>query len=570
MFALMLRVKIFVTLLIFSSFWSKAQNTFLPIDNFTNYYTDRLDIIGISHINSTSLKPLLRNEVYNFDIKEKNKNSIKYYGNIIAPQSFRYIEADNIELSDYDTSDEKSAYNFKTFKKQIFAHPSAFYSVHKKDFLLVLNPVFGFSGGYDFTSNNSTFQNSRGLEVRGTIDNKVGFYSFITENQFRFPQYYNTIIDSSGVIPGYGFHKPFGSGAYDFFLARGYITFSATKHISMQFGHDRNFIGNGYRSLILSDFSNPYLFLKINTKFRRFNYQNLYTQLYDYSYSEGKSALGHSKYFVNHYLGIKFPCNFSIGFFESVIYNRGNNSSKGYFDISYLNPVIFYRAIEHNLNSSDNVMVGADWKWNFKNHFSFYGQFVLDEFIKNEMVKHTRSWVNKFGVQSGLKYINAFKIKYLDVQIEYNIVRPYMYAHFKQNQNYINYNQPLAHPFGANFKEIVFLAKYRPTYKLFVEAGFLNIIKGLDSNSTTKNFGGNILIDYQNRPKDTGIKISDGVKTVYSIFFANASCMVYHNLWFDAKLMFRKVESKSDVFNNKCTWLQVGFRMNLSQSNNNF
>ena len=570
MFAFMFRIKLIVVLLVLPIIAANAQNTYLPINNFTNYYTDRLDIIGISNIITTSLKPILREESYNFFIKDKSKNSINIYGKKIAPQAFRYIYQDNIELSDFDTLEEKSNNCFKNFKKRIYAHPSALYSVNKKDFFLIINPVFGFSGGISLIDRKTLFQNTRGLEVRGNIDNKLGFYSFISENQFRFPQYFEQLVDSTGVIPGNGFHKPFGANAYDFFLARGYITFSPSKHIAMQFGHDRNFIGNGYRSLILSDFSNPYLFLKINTKIRRFNYQNLFTQLTDYYYQTGNGSGIKSKYFVNHYLGLKILKNLNLGFFESVIYDRGDSSNKGYFDINYLNPVIFYRAIEHNLNSSDNVLVGTDWKWNFKNRFSFYGQFVLDEFIKKEMVKHTRSWVNKFGVQTGMKYINAFKIKYLDLQIEYNLVRPYMYAHFKRSQNYINYNQPLAHPFGANFKEIVLLAKYQPLYRLFIETGVISALKGLDSNSTSKHFGGNILTTYQNRPKDTGIKIGDGVKTNFSIFFINASYMLYHNIWIDFRLMIRQVNSNLSKFDSNSNVIQFGFRMNLSQTDYNY
>lgn len=565
MFALMFRIKLLFFLSIFSGYYAIAQHTFLPINSFTNYYTDRLEIMGIIDNTTTSLKPYSREISYNFNLNNTSKNNIIDFGNKKAPQSFKYILNDNILLSNIDTSSESVLNSFKAFKKSFYTHPSALFSVNKPDFTFVINPVLGFSGGIDVADNNSSiFRNTRGIEVSGKIDGKLGFYSFISENQMRFPAYFNNIIDSTGVIPGYGFHKPFGSNAYDFFLARGYITFSPLKHVGVQFGHDRNFIGNGYRSLILSNFSTPYLFIKINTKFKNFNYQNLYTQLSDYNYNPAEGGSISHKYFVNHYLGIKFLKNFNIGFFESVIYDRSKTSNNSYFDINYLNPVIFYRAIEHNLNSSDNVMVGTDWKFNFLNKFSLYGQFIIDEFIKDEMVKHTRSWVNKFGVQNGLKYINAFGVKYLDLQIEHNIVRPYMYMHFKQSQNFVNYNQALAHPLGANFKEIVLLAKYQPSRRLFIEGCFINAIKGLDSSSTSLRNGGNILLTYLNRPKENGIKIGDGIKTNFIIFYTNASYMIYHNIWFDAGITVRNAKSTFDKYDNKCILYQLGLRMNLS------
>lgn len=551
-------------------FYTKAQSTYLPINSFTNYYTDRLDIIGIIDIEKTSLKPYLREESYNFPIRKEGKHSLIHYGKKIAPIGFRYILDDNIELSDLDTLATGSANSWASFKKRIYAHPSALFSVNNKDLTLIINPVLGFSGGNDYKNINSTFQNIRGVEVRGSIDNKVGFYSFISENQFLFPDYYNEIIYSTGVIPGNQFHKKFGSNARDFFLARGYITFSPTKHIGMQFGHDQNFIGNGFRSLILSDFSNPYLFLKINTKIWRFNYQNLFTQLTDYSYQSGNGSGVKPKYFVNHYLGVKLFKSLDIGMFESVIYDHGDSSHKGSFDINYLNPIIFYRAIEQNLNSSDNAIIGMDWKWNFKKRFSFYGQVILDEFVKNELIKQTGWWANKYGLQTGLKYINAFKIKCLDLQVEYNVVRPYTYQHYKRSQNYVNYNQPLAHPFGANFKEFLFIAKYQPIYKLFIETGFIYAIKGLDSSSKSMHFGGNILETYDKRPMERGNKIGQGVKATYTLFFFNASYMLYHNLWIDARANIRMVESDLTKFESNTTWFQLGLRMNLNMRNYDF
>jgi hypothetical protein len=561
-------------ILVLGSSFTKAQSTYLPINSFTNYNIDRLDISENTNVFNTSLKPYLRNSV----------NYVGLYFN--EPVEFsklnnRYILDDNFEYSYYDTFKyEIESFDiihkpWKLFKKRLYAVPSALFSLKtysegNKDLTLIINPVLGFSGGKDFNNSTSTFQNTRGIEVRGSIDNKVGFYSYLTENQFRFPNYYNQIIDSTGVIPGNGFHKPFGSNAHDFFMARGYITFSPTKHIGMQFGHDRNFIGNGYRSLILSNFSNPYLFLKINTKIWRFNYQNLFTQLTDFTSQSASGEGVKPKYFVNHYLGIKLFKTLNIGFFESVVYDRSDSIHKGSFDINYLNPVIFYRAIEHNLNSSDNVIVGMDWKWNFKKRFSFYGQFVLDEFIKNEMIKRTGSWVNKFGVQTGLKYINAFTVKGLDLQVEYNAVRPYTYTHFKQSQNYVNYNQALAHPFGANFKEAIFIAKYQPFYNLFIETGFIYVMKGLDSNSSTKHFGGNILTTYENRPNEKGLKIGQGVKTNYSIFFLNASYMLYHNLWIDARANIRAVKSDLAKYQSNTNWFQLGLRMNLDMRNYDF
>ena len=55
------------------------------------------------------------------------------------------------------------------------------------------------------------------------------------------------------------------------------LKYKANKFITADFGKGRHFIGNGYRSLLLSDNQTPYPFLKLTTEFGRVKYYNLYT-----------------------------------------------------------------------------------------------------------------------------------------------------------------------------------------------------------------------------------------------------------------------------------------------------
>ena len=84
----------------------------------------------------------------------------------------------------------------------------------------------------------------------------------------------------------------------------------------------------------------------------------------------------------------------------------------------------------------------------------------LDEFSLTDLRQDNGFWANKYGYQLGFKMFDAFKIESLTLQTEYNLVRPYTYAHHNPEQNYAHYNQPLAHPLGANFSEMLFLANY--------------------------------------------------------------------------------------------------------------
>lgn len=546
-------------------FWQSlllAQQTYLPINSFTNYHISRLDIAGITDGFNTSLRPISRENL--------NRLSPTLAQSGLVKNSLRYFKTELYEYPSNDTAEFNKNLDFNSAgkRKVFYKTPMALYSQKMKDFTLMINPVIGFAGGRDLSDNNNTHQLTGGIELRGMIDRKVGFYSLITKNYIQFPTYINQMVDSSGVIAGEGYHV--NEGDERFFKARGYFTFSPTRHIGLQFGQDQNFIGNGYRSLVLSNHSKDYLFLKVNTKIWKLNYQNLFTQITDYTRQSATGKGIKPKFFVNHYLGIKLFKNLEIGVFESIIFDRSDSVKKGYFDLNYLNPIIFYEAVENDLNSSDNVILGGDWKWNFLQRFSFYGQLVLDEFNRKELSKRSKWWANKYAIQAGLKYINAFTIKGLDLQVEYNLARPYTYSHFKRSQNYVNYNQPLAHPLGANFKELLGIIKYQPSYKLFVETGLFFIIKGLDSSSKTKHFGGNILETYGKRPYEYGHNIAQGVNTNYSMAFLHVSYMAYHNIWLDARANIRLVKSDLTSFNSESSWFQLGLRMNLSMRDYDF
>ena len=249
-----------------------------------------------------------------------------------------------------------------------------------------------------------------------------------------------------------------GNSHYDYILARGYIDFQAVKdYINVTFGYDKNFIGNGYRSLFLSDFSNSYLFLKINTRIWKFNYMNLFTELTPQTIQiNAGDKLLDKKYTSMHHLSMDVTKWLNVGIFEAVVFDRRNH-----FEFSYLNPVIFLRLAE-------NAFVGIDLKANVAKRFQFYAQLLLDELKVSEMRSGKGWWANKFGIQAGGKYINAFSVKNLDLQGEVNLVRPFTYSHYDSLANYTHYNQPLAHPLGAGFAEILGVVHCQPVKNLFL------------------------------------------------------------------------------------------------------
>ena len=475
-----------------------------------------------------------------------------------------YLSNDNWEWTDnHDNINPKPIWN------TIYKYKSDFlYGADKKEAIAIhVNPVLYLSVGGESADSRYTYINTRGVQIRGMIDGKVGFYTFLGENQMRSPLYVRDWVSQKRVIPGETFWKKFGDNGYDFFTATGYISFNVTKHINFQFGHDRQFIGDGYRSMIMSDFSPPALFLKINTNVWRLNYTNLFTQVYADAYGlTGGSVSGSQfpkKYLVAHRLSFNIGKNVNLGVFESVIFGREDAQGNNHFELSYLNPIIFYRAIEQQNGSLDNALLGLDGKWNFLQHFSLYGQLVFDELKVDEFINNKGWWGNKIAYQIGLKYIDVLNISNLDMQLEYNSARPYTYSHSSIYSSYANYNQAVAHPLGANFKEFIGILRYQPIPKLSLAGKLILANYGLDPVGS--NYGKDILKDYNTRNSDEGNFTGQGIAT--DLIFADftASYMIWHNTFFDAKLLYRNQDSADPQFNQKSTIYSVSFRWNIAQ-----
>jgi Capsule assembly protein Wzi len=448
---------------------------------------------------------------------------------------------------------------FKTFYKT----KSNFIEVKRNDLFLAINPVLQITQAIEPGYNKAIFLNSRGITARGLIAKKIGFSALITDNQERGPQFFQQQVNKFKAVPGYGFYKPFKTTGVDYFDARGYITFAAVKnYVDVQFGYDKNFIGNGYRSLFLSDWGNSNLFLKLNTKIWKFNYQNLFMELMP-QFKKGGDTLLDRKYAAMHHLSMNVTKWLNIGLFEGVIFGRKNR-----FDFQYLNPLIFYRHIESNNGSKDNAVAGLDFKANIAHRAQFYGQFLLDEFILSEIKNNPTSWVNKWGIQAGIKYVDAFGLPNLDVQVETNRVRPFTYSHTDTVANYTHYNQPLGHPLGANFQEVLAIVNYQPAPKWYISAKAIYYYQGLDSAG--QNFGSNPMRKNSDRSMSSGFKIGSGNKATCLNSMFLVSYEWRENLYFDVSYQYRNYKIANIAGQSNTSLITAGVRLNMFKRDYDF
>lgn len=549
-----LRLLPFIILFTFPTF---SQSVYAPLNENYNHFVDRQEILGgeLSNEVHTSFKPFTRQSVYKMaKLLEQDslaKLSKRDHFNI------NYLKHDNWEWAD---STDTVGNSKRAILKVFYRKKNALLHYRHPEFEIQANPVFNGWGGKEKNGLETNFLNSRGAEIRGMVNKKIGFYSVVTTTQALFPAYTRENIAAFRAVPGEAYYKPYQTNGVDYYSARGYITFKLTKNIQLQFGHDRNFIGNGYRSLILSDYTAPYTFAKIQTKIWKFQYTNLYAQLF-YNTSIGKDTTYSRKFLSMHHLSLNIGKHLNVGVFESIMYTRQNNQ----FDVNYMIPIIFYRYVETYMGSSDKVTLGMDFKLNFARHVSVYGQLILNEFKINEIRSGNGWWGNKYGYQLGFKYIDVAGVKNLDLQMEANVVRPYTYTSLDGTASYSHYNQPLAHPYGANFIEVLGILRYQAHKRVHIQ--LKGIITRVGYDDTQSNNGSNILKPYvkvvANNPY--GNYTTQGITTNIGYGELSVTYMVRHNLFFDvAGMMREQITDKNDPsFRRSTIFGCAGLRLNL-------
>lgn len=373
------------------------------------------------------------------------------------------------------------------------------------NFYLTLDPLFNFEAGKDFADNSGEklYKNTRGILVKGAIGNKFYFESSFYENQATFPQYIDNYIASTknifpgisginrGIVPGQGIAKVYRTNGYDYAMSSGYISYSPNKIFNFQLGHGKNFIGDGYRSLLLSDNAYNYPYARITTTYKNIQYTNLYTVFMNLTNGGVRTPayiepLFQKKVGNFQFLSFNLWNRLQLGLFQGMSWQPADTTNKQHLNFNIFDPIIGVNSAVYGLRSKNNILLGSTFKFKFTNSISFYGQYVLDDI-------HRKSDNNdihkKYGYQLGIKYFNVFKIKNLHFQLEYNSVRPYTYSADNPQYSYTHYDQALADPLGANFKEAIVFLNYRKN-RFFIQLKFNYAVKGVDSSAV--NFGGNI------------------------------------------------------------------------------
>lgn len=375
----------------------------------------------------TGLKPLLDSR-----IQSVNYDSIVYYK-------------------------EKGTSRKNWFLRKVFSE--SFIVVDTGDFKLAIDPLINVASGKGFSDDDTSklFNNSRGLLVRGDIGEKFSFETSFLETQSFLPKYLSAFVKANDVSPGQGRVKTFKTTGYDFAYGTGYISWSPARSFNLQLGHGKHFVGEGYRSLLLSDNAFNYPFIKSSYQNKWIKYDVIYSSLMVVKNgrlftSAATEGIFRKKPGTFHLLSLKPIPQVEIGFFEATIFQSERPGKAE--DWSFINPIIFLNTARFGLNHTNNVVMGVTGSIKPIPSLTAYGQYAIDG----------NGGFKKGGVQGGVR----FQTNLLHVRAEFNKVNSYTYSATDAFQSYSHYNQPLAHPWGAGFSELHGSAGVKLFQRLFL------------------------------------------------------------------------------------------------------
>lgn len=402
--------------------------------------------------------------------------------------------------------------------------------------------------------------NTRGVTAHGDIGTKISFETSFYENQAVVPRYIKDFANATLVMPGQGRWKKFKSTGYDYAMSTGFLSYSPNRFFNVQIGSGKHFVGDGYRSLLLSDNSFSYPYARLTGWFgpnKMFQYSTIYASLMNLVSNTiiplGTERLYQKKAASFYQLSANIGRTAEISLFQSVIWAAADERNKQCITLAYVNPIIFSSLPFFGLSEKHNYLLGATFRWDLFRTLRLYGQLVADEFGKNGSI------ANKNGFQLGVKYYNAVNIKHLHLQLEYNRVNPYTYAASDSAQAYTHYNQPLAHPLGANFSELIGSVQYKYG-DFFIHVHISSAILGTDTAGI--DFGQNVFMSDANAyftPVVGKNKLRQGQKTTINYFDVSVGYMISYasNLNIAIGFTNRSVDSNAGHVDTQFVYLAL-------------
>jgi hypothetical protein len=382
---------------------------------------------------------------------QSDRDTLQVVGFFPLPTAFRYSER--------DTSNSRRSWLHNALFREHFL------TLDTGEVYLTIDPAFNGEVGIDLANKNNGgkdrdwyYTNTRGIVAKGNITKKVGFESSIYENQAVFVDYLDQYITRYQVVPGQGRVKTFKDG-FDYSMSSGKVYYLLSPTIVLQAGHGKNFVGEGYRSMVLSDNAFNYPFFRVDLQFFRgkLGYSWMVAslqELYRLPSGPGSEPPFLRKTLNFHYLSWLPHPKWRIGVSETMLFQATDTLGKSKFNGQSITPLPGMNTGHYGLEAQANGMLAAHLAYQWKPTVKLYSQVVWGD-----------SDLKQLGLQMGVNYRanrNAF------FRMEFNGAFDGLYSENQEFNGFVHYNQFMAHPAGNDFSELAGMAFLR-TNRWFTE-----------------------------------------------------------------------------------------------------
>jgi len=278
-----------------------------------------------------------------------------------------------------------------------------------------------------------------------------------------------------------GNYKGRKGGGGDYSEMRGGIAYS-WKWGSVSMVKDHLQWGNNYNGANIFSSKPPSIAqLKLHlkpVKWFEFNYfhgwlvSNVIDSIRSYTTSNGnRRDVMHPKYVAaNMFTVTPFDrINFSFG--NSIVYSDLNPHP------AYLIPFLFYKPVDHWLNSTDRAGKGVgqnsqmflDISIRKLKNFHFYATIFIDE-LKIARIKEPGKY-NPFGIKAGIKNSGSL-LENLYIIAEYTKTRPIVYEHYISTTTFETSGYNMGHYLRSNSEEMYFAIGYKPLPRMLIKGEY--------------------------------------------------------------------------------------------------
>lgn len=474
-----LKIIYLVFIFISSNLYSQVEN--VSISHPVYSFLERYETIGYLEQLSLSSIPLQRSQIIE-SLEKINKQRKNLSNNEIGSLEkflieFEIVNRNNAVLiysgkdsnqvlsSRIISNDEKFIYHFKDSNHSVRMSP-----------LASLNYA---SNSTDTVSGNVLFGNL-GVRLFGTLGNILGYNLQITNG---------VVIDGDKNLllndPKFSQNVKFSELNSDFDFTESSLRFQLDWFYAVYSRESRN-IGSGLNQrLYVSTNSPAFDAVSLGVRFEGFEYTHSHAGVLGLANSYhgvGSETVIPDKYFVTHRFALR-PLWGEVSFWESIIYSGRN------VDFSYMNPLSFFKSLEHANRDRDNSLMGTDFTLRPFKNLQLKGTFILDDIIISRI--GTNYWSNKTAWNISANYALPFGI---DIGGEYSRVEPYTFSHFNPQNSYTNDSLLIGSNLNPNSDMISGSVKYwwGGRYPIFINVSYIrhgmNVFD--ESGALIKNVGG--------------------------------------------------------------------------------